>query len=94
MLLLAVTLGGCEHMYGAADVRLSDAEAIRSAQSYAAAHHVSLKGRSPKVERFESGVSVLYPNPACASGCLDGLPMLFFIPAGGRRVTHFQDGRV
>jgi hypothetical protein len=72
---------------------LSDAEATQLAEDYAARREIDVTGREIWVERFDTGTSVFFGLPGCRSGCIDGDPMLFFIPAGKRRITHFQDGR-
>jgi len=86
-----VLVAACAHT---PDVQLSDEDALRIAREYAARRHISLKGLRPDVGRFDTGISVTFSDPVCDAGCLDKLPLLFFIPAGKRRVTQFQDGRV
>jgi len=93
-LLVALAVGGCITPSGDAYHPLSDAQAVRLARQYAAQHHIRLEGLRPGVGRYGTGISITFSDPACDAGCLDGLPLLFFIPAGQRRITHFQDGSV
>jgi hypothetical protein len=88
---LALMLTGCEHLYGAGDVRLSDAEAIRIARAEAARRHIVLTALEPAVMRSDTGVMITFDGADRRTApCIDGGLPAFFIPAGSQRVTYVR----
>ncbi len=87
----ALLLAGCEHMYGAGDIRLSDGRLVQMAQEEAARRNISLRGLAPSVARFDTGASIYFESPGCrAQSCIDGGLPHFFVPAGQRRITYVR----
>ncbi|MFZ5719642.1 MAG: hypothetical protein ACOY5Y_09295 [Pseudomonadota bacterium] len=85
----AFGLAGCEHMYGAGDLHLSDDRLIEMARQEAARREVPLTDLEPSVRRFETGASIAF---SCRGGCLHDPVAMFFVPSGKRRITYVRFG--
>lgn len=62
---VALALAGCEHMYGAGDVRFSDAEALNLAQTEAVRRLPESTDWDAKVSRSEKLIYVSFTPPEC-----------------------------
>jgi hypothetical protein len=77
-------LGGCEHMYGAAEMAISDERAVELARRDAARRHMDLAGWPVRVSRA-GDVAVMFDRPECrVGGCVHDAFRLFFVDPRGK----------
>lgn len=94
VLVATLLIAGCEHMYGAEDLELTDSEAMEIAQDYAARRGLAIEGRVPVVGHHGDGTTIELWRPECLEGPCSDLPLSFYIPMGKRRVAGFHDGQL